>query len=37
MTITLPEDVEGDVAITLSTATPELPGAHAFALTIGSP
>lgn len=37
MTITLPEDVEGDVAITVSTATPELPGAHAFALTIGSP
>lgn len=36
MTITLPEDVEGDVAITVSTSTPELPDAHAFALTIGS-
>jgi hypothetical protein len=37
MRITLPEDVEGDVAVTVSTATGELPGAQAFALTIGSP
>ena len=37
MTITLPADIAGDVAITVSAATPELPSAHAFALTIGSP
>jgi len=34
MAIKLPDDVEGDVAITLSTAAPELPGARAFALTV---
>ena len=35
MTITIPTDARGDVAVTISTATPELPGAQAFALTIG--
>jgi hypothetical protein len=37
MAITVPEGVDGDIAVTISTATPELPGADAFAVTVGSP
>lgn len=37
MSITIPDDIEGDVAITLSAATPELPGAQAFAVTVVAP
>jgi heat shock protein HslJ len=37
MSITIPDDIEGDVAITLSVATPELPGAQAFAVTVLAP
>lgn len=34
MSFTIPDDAEGDVAVTISTATPELPGVHAFAWTV---
>lgn len=34
MTIAIPEDVEGDVAVTVVTSSPELPGVRAFAVTV---
>ncbi len=36
MTITVPEGVDGDIAVTVSAATPERPGAVAFAITVGA-
>lgn len=34
MTITIPDDADGDVAVTIVTPSPELPGVHAFAVTV---
>lgn len=34
MTITIPDDVAGDVAVTVLTSSPELPGIRAFAVTV---
>lgn len=34
MAITIPDDVEGDLAVTVVTSSPELPGVRAFAVTV---
>lgn len=34
MTISIPDDVEGDIAVTIVTSSPELPGVRAFAVTV---